>query len=322
MSKKTIDVSSKGKIHVFLCITLWVGTVGGLSIPGASQADNSRPFRIGEYEWTSQRDFIENGNRCGTIHPDAIARRKIDKEMRRRRVNQQAFNFAASAAFSGAVIPLYFHVITSVSGAGDVTDKAINNQISVLNAAYANTGFSFTLVKVDRTANNSWYTMRSGTTAEKQAKTALRQGGADALNLYSANIGGGLLGWATFPSKYASNPTNDGVVVLFSSLPGGSAAPYNLGDTATHEIGHWLGLYHTFQGGCSKNGDFASDTPAERSPAFGCPAKRDTCTGKKYPGLDPINNFMDYTDDICMDNFTSAQGERIAEAWAAYRAGL
>jgi hypothetical protein len=320
MSKKTIDVSSKGKIRVFSCVALLAGVTGALIMPGISQADNARPFRIGEYEWTSQRSFVENGYRCGTVQPDAIARRKIDK-VTRRRAGRRAINFAAAAA-AGAVIPVYFHVITSLSGAGDVTDKAINNQISVLNTAYANTGFSFALVKVDRTANNNWYAMTSGTTAEKQAKTALRQGGADVLNLYSANIGGGLLGWATLPSSYASNPTNDGVVVLFSTLPGGSAAPYNRGDTATHEIGHWLGLYHTFQGGCSKNGDFASDTPAERSPSYGCPTGRDTCKGKKYPGQDPIKNFMDYTDDACMDNFTSDQDELMANAWAAYRAGL
>jgi hypothetical protein len=217
-------------------------------------------------------------------------------------------------------INVYFHVITNSSGAGNVSDR-IGSQMEVLKAAYANTVFSFVLAGTTVTANDSWYTAGYGSAAETEMKTLLRVGSANDLNIYANNMGGGLLGWATFPSDYASNPTKDGIVILNETMPGGSAVPYNEGDTATHEVGHWLGLYHTFQGGCSGSGDFVLDTPAERSPAYGCPIGRDSCVSRKTPGLDPITNFMDYTDDYCMLEFTPNQETRTWDQWVAYRKG-
>ena len=273
-----------------------------MAFPAFSQSDNA-------YENANPNaSFL----RCATREPSDDEIDRVDTET----------TPALTAAVTGGAINVYWHVINNGSGAaaGNIPDSMIIDQINVLNAAFAPWGYFFSLAGVTRTTNAAWYTAGPNSTAERQMKTALRLGSADELNIYSNNMGGGLLGWATFPSSYASDPAMDGVVVLYSSLPGGTAAPYNLGDTATHEVGHWMGLYHTFQGGCNKKkGDLVSDTPAEKSPAFGCPVGRDSCNNAA--GLDPIRNFMDYTDDACMDHFTAGQDTRMDAMFTTYRFG-
>lgn len=226
---------------------------------------------------------------------------------------------------SAVTIPVVVHVISedSTRAGGSIPDSMITAQITVLNDAYAGrtggagtpTGFSFQLASINRVVNPAWYPIIYGSSAERQMKTALRVGGKETLNIYTGLLSDDLLGWATFPTRKLSS--TDGVVVLHESLPGGTAVPYDEGDTATHEVGHWLNLYHTFQGGCAGKGDYIADTPAEASPAFGCPVGRDTCSGA---GADPIHNFMDYTDDPCMYEFTAGQAQRMIDAWNAYRA--
>ena len=293
--------------------------------PAEDRRAADEPFVFEGEEWASQRDFVQTGRRCQTLHPDADTAALLEEEFLHE-LSLRPESAFESLFTSPTTINVYFHVINNGTGVsnGDITQKMIDDQIAVLNAAYASVSVNFVLISVDRTTNATWYTMSPGSTAERNAKTALRKGSADDLNIYSANPGGGLLGWATFPSSYSGAPSQDGVVLLFSSVPGGTAAPYNLGDTGTHEVGHWMGLYHTFQGGCktgSNAGDYVADTNAERSAAYGCPTGRDTCTGSRYPGLDPITNFMDYTDDACMNTFSAGQLSRMRAQWDAYRSG-
>jgi hypothetical protein len=139
------------------------------------------------------------------------------------------------------------------------------------------------------------------------------------LNLYSCGPGHSLLGWAYFPFSVPEDSFWHGVVVHFESLPGGAFTAFNLGGTAVHEAGHYLGLYHTFQGGCVAPGDEVDDTPFEATPATGCPIGRDTC---EQPGFDPVQNYMDYSDDACYSEFTAGQDVRMDDLVSVYRPSL
>ena len=220
-------------------------------------------------------------------------------------------------ALAAASVPVYVHVMAGANGEGNVTDQQITKQIAVLNKTYAGqessqaakTGFTFTLAGTDRFFNNTWHTDGQSS----KYRTATRKGGKNALNIWLVDFD--LLGVATFP--WSGNPAIDGIRVNWDSLPDGGIANFNLGETATHEAGHWFGLYHTFQGGCTATNDEVADTPAQTSASSGCPTGRDSCS---RPGLDPIHNYMDYSYDSCYNQFTPGQSQRMSTMWTAYRA--
>lgn len=281
------------------------------------------PFELNGVKWRSQEAFIRSGARCATVSPDTY---RIAKEVRtiaefNAKRGLAPADISAQRPAGSVTIKVYFHVIRKGTGVanGDIPTSMLDAQLDVLNKAFAGTApggagaptpFKFVKALVTRTTNTTWYTAGPGSAAELQMKNALHKGTARDLNLYTNSPSGGLIGWATFPWDYdteANGAKLDGVVLLNQTLPGGSAAPYNLGDQGTHEVGHWFGLFHTFQNGCAAPGDRISDTPAEASPAFGCPSARNTCPA---PGVDPVTNFMDYSDDGCIFKFTPRQAYR------------
>ncbi len=259
---------------------------------------------------------IQRGVRCAT---ESLS----DAERARVRADVQGWLDTNGHQSMGTTqIPVAFHVVYSQKRGvveGDVPQSQVNAQIDVLNAAFAGTGFSFYLASLDYTKNNKWFTGCYSAGQERRMKQNLAIDPAHNLNIYTCKPSGGILGYAYLPSTFPEDDYRHGTVLLYSSLPGGSAAPYNLGDTGTHEVGHYLGLEHTFQGGCNAPGDSVADTPYEASPAYGCPVGRDTCASA---GLDPIFNFMDYTDDDCMDEFTSGQASRMMAQTALYKPSL
>lgn len=214
------------------------------------------------------------------------------------------------------VIDTIVHVISR----NRLSQATIDEQMNVVNDAFRDSGFQFNLIEVNVVTDSAMITDFEGNGIDK-VKRALRRGEANVLNIYFGNLDGGLLGFATFPWDYKNEASLDGVVVGINTVPGGSSDPYNEGQTLTHEIGHWAGLYHTFQGGCSASNDYIEDTPAHTRPTFGCP----TGTLSKCSGVNqsiPVANFMNYTDDACMTEFSPMQTERMTHAYYSFRRDL
>ncbi|MEO5776627.1 MAG: zinc metalloprotease [Flavobacterium sp.] len=224
-------------------------------------------------------------------------------------------------------IPVVVNVLYKTT-AGNISLAQIQSQIDVLNKDFnaqnsdynsvpalfsgvkANVGITFVLDQVIRkaTTKSSWGT--------RDAIKKSKQGGLDPtspttkLNLWVGTIGGGILGYAQFPG---GSSATDGVVIdpLYFGVTSnsGSAYPYNLGRTATHEVGHWLNLRHIW-GDATCGNDLVSDTPSHNAANFGVPAypHYSTCSGTP---VEMTMNYMDYTDDRGMYMFSLGQKTRM-----------
>ena len=260
----------------------------------------------------------------GNLTPASAARGGEEREPASTETAIEAPKSGKSGPGFRATIPVYFHVVHD-GPIGNVTDKQINDQIMVLNMTFGgfeggyNTGFKFKLAGVTRTDNAAWFNHGYGDKDERDMKKALHTGGRNALNYYSTKASY-YLGWAYFPNLTDSRLYLDGIVVDWESMPGTSetyAGRYDLGKTAVHEAGHWLNLYHVFQGGCNNWGDYVGDTPPQWTATRGCPVGQERCA---EPGLDSIHNYMDYSYDSCYNQFTAGQTARMQDAWLHFRA--
>lgn len=241
-------------------------------------------------------------------------------------------NFRAQTGINEATsLPItievaFIHVVNGTQG--HITPAQRKKQIEVLNKAYSPSSISFKYdeAKVKVIDNANFFTMGNRSANERKCKSQNQTlNPTEGLNFYTAGLSGGLLGWATFPYEMEGDPDMDGVVILHSALPDGSGVPYNLGATAVHEVGHWLGLYHTFQDGCAGAGDEVDDTPSHAGPNFGKPADSgqpwNLCPGQTGVKC-PIHNYMNYVDDDWMNEFTPGQLARVWAQIGMFRSGL
>ncbi|MFM7078604.1 MAG: zinc metalloprotease, partial [Bacteroidota bacterium] len=299
--------------------------------------------------------FAQGHRNCGTMH--YLEQQKAQDpglKARMENVQQRIQNFIDSGAQkTGMVvtIPVVFHVVYNTASL-NISDARILAQLDVLNKDFArlnadanntpsvfqsvasNTGIQFCMAQRDPNGSATNGIVRRSTTvtsfSTNNAVKYTAQGGSDAwntsqyLNIWVCNLSGGVLGYAQFPGGSASS---DGVVLTTGSVGGpsspGTAVPYHLGRTATHEVGHYLDLRHIWADdgtGCTGS-DGVADTPNQADENYGCPTfPQVSCSNG--PNGDMFMNYMDYTDDNCMNMFTAGQSSRMNAAINTFRSGL
>ena len=255
-------------------------------------------------------------------------------------------------------IPIVVHVVYN-NESENISDAQILSQIDILNEDYrminadtssipnyfkgiaADCEIEFCLAKIDPQGNPTSGITRTETSVTSFASTDPKSnatGGKDPwpkddyLNFWVCDLGSGLLGFATFPG---GSPGKDGVVCTYTSVgrppDNPFSAPFNLGRTATHEIGHWLGLSHTFENGCKgtsqsnckTQGDRICDTPPTSSANYGCPSStKNSCTETPLDKNDMHQNYMDYVNDACMYLFTNDQKDAMLSVLNTSRLSL
>jgi hypothetical protein len=279
------------------------------------------------------RAFQEGAYRCATHEHDMFLRTQpgYSEGARTADCTNSATNIQPDydpVVGRTVVIPLYFHVIYRTDGTGYVSRQRIDDQIAVLNDDFAGTTFSgdsgfettiqFELVAVNYVQSNDWYT-DAGPRAASEFKSSLVRRPQEQINIYTNDAGGsGVLGYATLPAGQAGTE-DDGVVMLHNTIGGrnNGYGNYNQGRTLVHEVGHYLGLLHTFDGGVCSNTyttqDLIVDTPAQSSPDYGSSASTDCGV------TSAIENFMNYSVDSAMYTFTEEQTNRMICSQTSYR---
>lgn len=299
---------------------------------------NAGGVKVADLDHTHTRRTVR---RCAN---DAPSERMIEQISKAAEADT---SFSRTTLFSQGVskcqrtikVPTHFHVLVD-SDAPDsyITEADLQSQLQAMNDAYNPHEVIFTLAGTTRSTNTAISTFTydygedgidgisgSPNLELEEYWKEHRTGDYKTLHVWLyAQMSDNLLGIATFPDaeRLESEKWLDGIHVDANSIPGGSLAPYDLGITAVHEAGHWLGLFHVFDDGrsCEGTGDLVADTPVQSVATTGCPTSQDSCPD--YPGVDSIHNYMDYSDDNCLTEFTEGQETRIHNIWTNVRAAV